>query len=85
MITGRGADERSDGSTLLLRPEGTAPVARLYAAHYAVNDPLQRLYYLAPMFRHERPQRGRLRQFHQVHKCNHRHQHLTPRSLAVWV
>jgi histidyl-tRNA synthetase len=50
-----------------LRPEGTAAVFRAYLQHhFHKKQPFQKLYYLGPMFRHERPQAGRLRQFHQV-------------------
>jgi histidyl-tRNA synthetase len=50
-----------------LRPEGTAGVMRAYIEHklYA-QDPVARLYYMGPMFRYERPQKGRYRQFHQI-------------------
>ncbi len=52
---------------LVLRPEGTAGVARAYVEHRLdLNDPVQRYFYIGPMFRGERPQRGRLRQFHQL-------------------
>ncbi|MDD5560076.1 histidine--tRNA ligase [Candidatus Methylomirabilis sp.] len=52
---------------LTLRPEGTAPVARAYLEHQmAAQFPLVKLYYLGPMFRRERPQSGRYRQFHQI-------------------
>ncbi len=52
---------------LVLRPEGTAGVARAYVEHRLdLNDPIQRYFYIGPMFRGERPQRGRLRQFHQL-------------------
>ncbi len=55
-----------DGSSLTLRPEGTAGAVRSYVEHNLSASPLpQKLYYLGPMFRHERPQAGRLRQFHQ--------------------
>ncbi|HXF92598.1 MAG TPA: histidine--tRNA ligase [Nitrospiraceae bacterium] len=55
-----------DGASLTLRPEGTAGAVRAYIEHNLAADPLpQKLYYLGPMFRHERPQAGRLRQFHQ--------------------
>ena len=55
------------GDNLSLRPEGTAAVARAYLEHgFAVNRPESRLYYFGPMFRRERPQHGRLRQFHQI-------------------
>lgn len=54
-------------NSLTLRPEGTAPVMRSYIEHkmYA-QDPVARLYYMGPMFRYERPQKGRYRQFHQI-------------------
>lgn len=50
-----------------LRPEGTAPVVRSYIENklYADKNPLQKLYYMGPMFRYERPQKGRYRQFAQ--------------------
>src|SRR5690349_7789344 len=52
---------------LTLRPEGTASAVRAYVEHGVHNDePATRWYYLGPMFRAERPQRGRYRQFHQV-------------------
>ncbi|MGE5247104.1 MAG: histidine--tRNA ligase [Verrucomicrobiota bacterium] len=54
------------GESLTVRPEGTAPVVRAVLAHRAeVGEWPVRLYYVGPMFRHERPQKGRLRQFHQ--------------------
>lgn len=50
-----------------LRPEGTAPIVRAYIEHgFDKRDPFQKFYYIGPMFRAERPQAGRLRQFHQV-------------------
>ncbi|MFT5081588.1 MAG: histidyl-tRNA synthetase [Bacteroidia bacterium] len=53
-------------TSLSLRPEGTAGVVRAYVqAGYAKRDPLQRLYYCGPMFRYERPQKGRERMFTQ--------------------
>ncbi len=56
-----------DGTLLTLRPEGTAPLARAFVEHHLdQRDQVSRLYYVGPMFRHERPQKGRLRQFHQV-------------------
>jgi histidyl-tRNA synthetase len=55
-----------NGQSLSLRPEGTAGVIRAYIQHGLQQEPLTRLYYLGPMFRHERPQAGRLRQFHQI-------------------
>jgi histidyl-tRNA synthetase len=55
-----------DGTSLTLRPEGTAGVVRAFIEHQLSTSPLpQKFYYLGPMFRHERPQAGRLRQFHQ--------------------
>lgn len=55
-----------DGTSLTLRPEGTAGAVRSYIEHNLGASPLpQKLFYLGPMFRHERPQAGRLRQFHQ--------------------
>jgi len=54
------------GDNLTMRPEGTAPVVRALLAHRAeIGDWPARLCYTGPMFRHERPQKGRLRQFHQ--------------------
>ncbi len=56
-----------DGKAVTLRPEGTASVVRAYLEHRLGLHPLPvKLYYQGPMFRHERPQAGRLRQFHQV-------------------
>ena len=55
-----------DGTSLTLRPEGTAGTVRAFIEHNLAADPLpQKYFYLGPMFRHERPQAGRLRQFHQ--------------------
>ena len=54
------------GQEITLRPEGTAAVCRAYLEHGMQNRPLPvRLYYLCPMFRYDRPQAGRFRQFHQ--------------------
>jgi histidyl-tRNA synthetase len=59
-------DDR-DGSSLTLRPEGTASVVRAAVnAGVAQREQVAKLYYLGPMFRRERPQRGRSRQFHQI-------------------
>jgi histidyl-tRNA synthetase len=59
-------DDR-DGSSVSMRPEGTASAVRAYIARSQWNrEPVTRWYYLGPMFRHERAQRGRLRQFHQI-------------------
>lgn len=56
-----------DGTPLTLRPEGTASAVRAYVEHalHAV-EPVAKLYYFGPMFRRERPQKGRLRQFSQI-------------------
>src|SRR5580693_10678301 len=59
-------DDR-DGSSLTLRPEATASVMRAYIEHRLDQKPgLQKLYYIGPMFRRERPQKGRYRQFSQI-------------------
>ena len=55
-----------NGDALTLRPEGTAGVVRAAVEHSMLYDGGKRLYYIGPMFRHEKPQRGRYRQFHQV-------------------
>ncbi len=56
-----------NGAMVTMRPEGTASVLRAFIEHgLHVRQPLQRLYTIGPMFRHERPQKGRLRQFHQM-------------------
>ena len=58
--------EDRSGGPLTLRPELTAPVARAYIQHnLGSKSPLQRMYYIGPLFRRERPQKGRQRQFHQ--------------------
>jgi histidyl-tRNA synthetase len=57
-------DDRN-GDSLTLRPEGTAGCVRAAVQHNLIAAP-QRLWYCGPMFRHERPQRGRLRQFQQI-------------------
>ncbi len=55
------------GKPVSLRPEGTASVLRSYLEHHLGHgQDLLKVYYLGPMFRHERPQKGRLRQFHQM-------------------
>jgi histidyl-tRNA synthetase len=59
--------EDRDGSSLTLRPESTASVLRAYIEHRLDQQPgLQKLYYIGPMFRRERPQKGRYRQFYQI-------------------
>ena len=55
-----------NGDPLTLRPEGTAGVVRAAIEHSMLYEGGKRLYYIGPMFRHEKPQRGRYRQFHQV-------------------
>ena len=55
-----------NGDQLTLRPEATAGVVRAITEHSFLRDGGKRLYYIGPMFRHERPQKGRYRQFHQV-------------------
>ncbi|MCE1186893.1 MAG: histidine--tRNA ligase [Zoogloea sp.] len=55
-----------NGEALTLRPEGTASCVRAAIQHNLLFSQPQRLYYHGPMFRHERPQKGRYRQFHQV-------------------
>jgi histidyl-tRNA synthetase len=59
--------EDRDGSSITLRPEATASVMRAYIEHRLDQVPgLQKLYYIGPMFRRERPQKGRYRQFYQI-------------------
>ena len=55
-----------NGESLTLRPEGTASCVRAAIQHNLLYDGPKRLWYMGPMFRHERPQKGRYRQFHQV-------------------
>ncbi len=57
--------EDRNGDMLTLRPEGTASCVRAGIQHGILHNQIQRLWYLGPMFRHERPQKGRYRQFHQ--------------------
>lgn len=55
------------GRSITLRPEGTAPVVRAYVEHHLYNLPSpQKFFYSGPMFRYERPQKGRFRQFYQI-------------------
>jgi histidyl-tRNA synthetase len=55
------------GTSLTLRPEATASMARAYLEHQMhAFDPVAKLYFMGPMFRYERPQKGRYRQFHQI-------------------
>ena len=58
--------EDRSGDHLSLRPEGTAGCVRACIEHNLVYNQEQRLWYMGPMFRHERPQKGRYRQFHQM-------------------
>jgi histidyl-tRNA synthetase len=58
-------DDRN-GDSLTLRPEGTAGCVRACIQHGLTHNQVQRLWYSGPMFRHERPQKGRYRQFHQI-------------------
>jgi histidyl-tRNA synthetase len=58
--------DRLNGDSLTLRPEATAGVVRAVVEHNLLYDGGKRLYYMGPMFRHERPQKGRYRQFHQI-------------------
>ncbi len=59
-------DKSGDHDQLSLRPENTASVVRAAIEHNLLYDGGKRLYYMGPMFRRERPQRGRFRQFHQI-------------------
>lgn len=58
--------DAKNGDSLTLRPEGTASCVRAVLQHNLLYQAPQRLYYMGPMFRHERPQKGRYRQFHQL-------------------
>ena len=60
------ADKRGSHDHLTMRPENTASVVRSVTEHNLLYDGGKRLYYMGPMFRRERPQRGRYRQFHQI-------------------
>ena len=56
-----------DGDSLTLRPEATASIMRAYLEHgLNVKEPVGKYYFIGPMFRYERPQKGRYRQFHQI-------------------
>ena len=59
-------EDSLNGEMLTLRPEGTAACVRAAIEHNLLFDGAKRLWYMGPMFRHERPQKGRYRQFHQV-------------------
>ncbi|WP_442915241.1 histidine--tRNA ligase [Marinobacter sp. SS21] len=58
--------EDRNGDSLTLRPEGTAGCVRAAEEHGLLFNQTRRLWYIGPMFRHERPQKGRYRQFHQI-------------------
>lgn len=58
--------EDRNGDSVTLRPEGTASCVRACEEHGLLYNQTQRLWYMGPMFRHERPQKGRYRQFHQI-------------------
>ena len=58
-------EDRLNGEQLTLRPEGTAAIVRSVIENNLIYEGSKRLWYTGPMFRHERPQRGRYRQFHQ--------------------
>ncbi len=58
--------ETADGESISLRPEGTASCVRAGLEHGLFYHQIQRLWYMGPMFRYERPQKGRYRQFHQI-------------------
>jgi len=61
------AAQEEEKEKFCLRPEGTAPVVRAYVEHNLYKDwPVAKFFYIGPMFRGERPQRGRLRQFHHI-------------------
>ncbi len=55
-----------NNESITLRPEGTAGVVRSYVYNHLDTLPVQKFYYIGPMFRYEKPQKGRLRQFHQI-------------------
>jgi len=56
-----------DGDSLTLRPEATASIMRAYLENgLQTKEPVGKYYFIGPMFRHERPQKGRYRQFHQI-------------------
>ena len=61
-----GAQQVEKGQSLTLRPENTAGVVRAYIEHKLWDRGLNKLYYIGPQFRRERPQKGRYRQFYQI-------------------
>jgi len=62
----RGRAQSDSGQSLTLRPENTAGVVRAYIEHKLWDRGLNKLYYIGPQFRRERPQKGRYRQFYQI-------------------
>ena len=74
-----------DGTSMTLRPEGTASVVRAYVENGVYGrEPVSKLFYLGPMFRRERPQKGRYRQFHQIGaECLGRDDSLADAELVV--
>src|SRR5438128_1967672 len=62
----RGRAESDKGQSLTLRPENTAGVVRAYIEHKLWDRGLNKLFYIGPQFRRERPQKGRYRQFYQI-------------------
>src|SRR2546429_3155055 len=62
----RGRAQSEKGQSLTLRPENTAGVVRAYIEHKLWDRGLNKLYYIGPQFRRERPQKGRYRQFYQI-------------------
>src|SRR5260370_5111937 len=62
----RGRGQSDKGQSLTLRPENTAGVVRAYIEHKLWDRGLNKLYYIGPQFRRERPQKGRYRQFYQI-------------------
>src|SRR5258708_343242 len=62
----RGRAESDKGQSLTLRPEATAGIVRAYIEHKLGDRGLNKLYCIGPMFRRERPQKGRYRQFYQI-------------------
>jgi histidyl-tRNA synthetase len=66
-LSAKAPDAMPNRQKLTLRPEGTAGVVRAYIeAEMFKTEPVRKLYYMGPMFRRERPQKGRMRQFHQI-------------------
>lgn len=79
--------EDVDGTSVTLRPEGTASVVRAYIENgLHGREPVSKLYYFGPMFRRERPQKGRYRQFHQIGaEVLGREDPLIDAELIVWL